>query len=66
MTPEEFEAQCKELCPRCAAGDPVRLRTDTGENVHDWAYGGTDPKTGKLVGRGHGICLAHEFRKQHG
>ena len=66
MSTEEFEAGCKELCPRCAAGDPIRLRSDTGEIVHDWSFGGTDPKTGKLIGNGHGICLASEFRKEWG
>ena len=66
MTPELFDAKCKELCSRCAAGDPIRVRADTGEVVHDWSFGGIDPKTGKPVGRGHGICQAQEFRKQHG
>ena len=51
------------MCPRCLAGDPVRLRTDSNEWVHDWAFGGVDPKTGKLIGRGHGICAADKFRK---
>ena len=58
-----FEQSCRELCPRCAAGDPARWRIDTLEWVHDWAFGGVDAKTGKLVGRGHGICMANEFRK---
>jgi hypothetical protein len=66
MSTEEFEAQCKDLCPRCANGDPVRLRTDSGEWVHDWSFGGTDPKTGLMVGRGHGVCQADAFRKTHG
>ena len=64
MSTDEFEAKCREMCPRCDRGDPVRLRTDTGEWVHDWSYGGQDPKTGRLIGVGHGICLADGLRKQ--
>ena len=66
MSTDQFQAQCQQACPRCAAGDPVRLRADTGEWVHDWSFGGTDPKTGRLLGNGHGICLANDLRKQHG
>ena len=62
-TQPTFDEQCKALCPHCAAGEVVRLRTDTNEWVHDWSFGGKDPKTGTPVGRGHGICLANEIRK---
>lgn len=61
-----FDEQCKALCPRCASGDPLRFRDDTKEFIHDWSFGGTDPKTGKLLGRGQGICLANDLRKQNG
>ena len=63
---DEFEAKCKELCPHCAAGEKVRVRLDTGENVHDFSFGMADPKLGRPTGMGHSICQAHEFRKQHG
>jgi len=58
----EFEARCKELCPHCAAGSVVRQRTDTGEHVHDFASGTTDPNIGFKRSFGHGICHAHQFR----
>ena len=66
MTSEEFEAKCKELCPHCAASEAVRIRTDTGEYVHDFSFGARDPNTGRSTGVGHAICQAHEFRKQNG
>lgn len=66
MSTEEFEQKCKELCPNCAAGVTVRQREDTKEWIHDWAFGGTDPKTGRLTGIGHGICGAHDFRTANG
>lgn len=66
MTQDEFTAKCRELCPRCADGVIVRFRADSQEWVHDWDFGGVDPKTGRRAGMGHGICLANEFRKQHG
>ena len=62
----EFNAECKKLCPHCAAGEPVRVRVDTGEHVHDFSFGAPDPMTGRARGRGHTICQAHEFRKQNG
>lgn len=66
MTSSEFEAKCKELCPHCAAGEVVRQRTDTLEWVHDLSFGAVDSKTGRKIGFGHGLCGAHEFRKQNG
>lgn len=62
MTPLAFESKCKDLCPHCAAGEKVRVREDTGENVHDWSFGPVDAKTGRRSGVGHGICAAHELR----
>jgi hypothetical protein len=58
----EFETKCRDLCPHCAAGEHVRQRTDTSEWVHDWSFGGMDPKIGRRTGIGHGICLAHDLR----
>lgn len=66
MTPAEFEAKCKELCPHCKAGEAVRMRTDTGEYVHDFSFGVVDPLLGRPRGMGHSICQAHEFRKANG
>ena len=65
MTPADFEAKCKELCPHCAAGEAVRLRTDTNEWCHDFSFGAVDPKVGRPRGQGHSICQAHEFRMQN-
>jgi len=64
MTQAEFDAQVEALCPRCAAGEPVRWREDTRETVHDWSFGGINPKIGRSPGMGHGICLAHAFRTE--
>ncbi len=64
MTQAEFDVQVKALCPRCAAGDKVRLREDSREWVHDWSFGVPDPKIGRSPGMGHGICLAHAFRTE--
>ena len=66
MTPTEFDAECKNLCPHCAAGEPVRQRDDTKEWVHDFSFGAVDPNTGRKSGIGHSLCAAHEFRKQNG
>ncbi len=66
MSPEEFAAKCKELCPHCAAGEKVRQREDTAEFVHDFSFGAVDPLLGRPRGMGHSICQAHEFRKQNG
>lgn len=65
MIPDEFDAKCKALCPHCAAGAVLRQREDTLEWVHDFAFGAIDPKLGRPAGIGHGICLAHEFRKNN-
>jgi hypothetical protein len=66
MTSEELEAKCKELCPHCKAGEPVRRRLDTFEWVHDFSFGSVDPNTGRKSGFGHSICGAHDLRKQNG
>jgi hypothetical protein len=63
---EEFEQLCKDQCPRCAAGDPLRYREDSGEFVHDFSFGMFEPKIGRPVGMGHGICLAHDLRIKRG
>jgi hypothetical protein len=63
MSTEDFNKRCAELCSRCAKGEPVRMRSDTGEYCHDWAFGAVDQKLGRPAGMGHGICLAHDFRK---
>ena len=69
MTPENFEQFCKDICGYCAAGAPVRQRTDTkdatgkGEWVHDTSV--EIPGTlGKRMG--HAFCLASNFRNKHG
>lgn len=64
MMNDEFEAKCREICLHCAAGEPVRQRTDTGEFVHDFSFGGVDPKIGRRTGMGHSICSAHDLRTQ--
>jgi hypothetical protein len=66
VTQAEFDAQCKALCPHCAAGEVVRVRSDTNEWVHDFSFGGD--KAGTPFGRrqlGHGICQAHAFRTEN-
>ena len=66
MTKDELEAKCKELCPHCKAGEPVRQREDTREFVHDFSFGAPE---GTPLGRrqmGHGICGAHDLRTQNG
>ncbi len=65
MTQAEFDAKCRELCPHCAAGEPVRQRLDTDEFVHDFSFGEVDPKINRRIGIGHSICSAHEFRMQN-
>ena len=65
MTKDEFNAQCKALCPHCLAGEVVRYRVDSKEFVHDFSFGGD--KAGTPFGRrqmGHGICQAHAFRSE--
>ena len=66
MTSEEFDAECKKLCPHCKAGEPVRRRLDTFEWCHDFSFGAPE---GTPFGRsqmGHGICGAHDLRTQNG
>ena len=62
----DFETLCKTVCARCATGDPIRVRNDTGEYVHDWAFGPFDPRLGRAAGMGHGLCSANQLRKQRG
>lgn len=62
MTRNEFDSKCKDLCSHCAAGETVRYRNDSNEFVHDWSFGGVDPKLGRRAGMGHGICLANDLR----
>ena len=63
MTPENFEQFCKDICPHCASGAPVRWRDDSKEWVHDTTI--TIPGTlGKR--QGHAFCLASNFRNKHG
>lgn len=64
MTRTELENQCKDICPHCKAGEAVRLRIDTFEFVHDFSFGDPDPKLGRRAGFGHGICHAHDLRKE--
>ena len=66
MTPEEFNARCKELCDACRHDSPVRLRHDTKEWVHDSWFGPVDPTTGRKAGFAHRICSAHDFRVANG
>ena len=62
VTPENFDQFCKDICPQCAAGAPVRQRVDSLEWVHDTAV--EIPGT---IGRrmGHAFCLASNFRNKH-
>ena len=63
MTPENFEQFCKDICPHCAEGAPLRQRDDTREWVHDTTI--TLPAgIGKRMG--HAFCLASNFRNKHG
>ena len=62
MTQAEFDAECKKLCPHCEAGEKIRWRDNTKEWVHDFSFGGIDPKLGRRSGMGHSICQAHAFR----
>jgi hypothetical protein len=64
MTKVEFDIHCKELCPRCAAGDPIRQRGDSYEWVHDFAFGPVNRMLGRPSGMGHGLCSAHQFRTE--
>ena len=48
VSKEEFQEIVATTCPHCKAGFAVRLRTDTGEWVHDQP--------------GHTICWANGFR----
>jgi hypothetical protein len=66
MIPEELEAKCKELCPHCKAGEPVRRRLDTFEWVHDFSFGAPEVTPFGRRQQGHSICDAHELRTQNG
>jgi hypothetical protein len=60
MTPksaEELEQVCKEICPACAANEPLRKRSDNDEYVHD-IYG----QKGAFA---HKFCLAHNYRLKY-
>lgn len=60
---DDFESICKDICPHCAAGAPLRHRDDTGEWIHDLS---TDI-TGTFGKRfGQTICMATHFRNKHG
>lgn len=57
FTKEQVEQLAQMTCPHCKAGSPVRLRTDTGEWIHDQVankFGGMQP--------GHSICWASGIR----
>lgn len=62
MNREQFETECRGICIHCREGIAVRLRTDTGEYVHDGAI--HIPGT---LGRrhSHAICLANDFRNEN-
>ena len=62
MTHEEFETECRALCIYCREGVALRVRADTGENVHDGAI--AVPGT---LGRrhSHAICLANDYRNEN-
>lgn len=47
---------CRDVCPNCAAGAPLRQRIDTGEFVHDFTRGS---------GTSHAFCLAHHLRLKY-
>lgn len=51
-----------QACPLCAKGIAVRLRTDTGEFVHDYVIN----KLTNGVVQGHALCQANALRKQDG
>jgi hypothetical protein len=63
VTEAEFDAECKKLCPHCAAGENLRWRESTSENVHDFSFGPKDPKLGRSLGMGHSLCQAHAYRE---
>jgi len=57
MTSEEFESQCRVLCPLCAQGRPVRYRPETRETVHDDRFG--------VGGISITLCRANDFRNEN-
>jgi hypothetical protein len=60
MTPksaEDLEQVCKEICPACAASDPLRYRSDSNEWVHD--------VHGQKGAFAHKFCLAHNYRVKY-
>jgi hypothetical protein len=61
---EELEELCKDVCPACAQGIPLRQRTDTKEWVHDKIVEMNKAKTSHLVS--HFLCLGHGLRKKYG
>jgi hypothetical protein len=61
MTPAEFNQKCKDICPHCADGIPLRQREDTKE----WCHDGAIQISGTLGRRqSHAICLANDFRNK--
>ena len=66
MTSDELEAKCKELCPHCKAGEPVRRRLDTFEWCHDFSFGAPESIPFGRRQMGHGICGAHDLRTRNG
>lgn len=60
LTNEQIEQLARSTCPHCKAGIAVRLRTDTGEWVHD------SVKTSVGVVNGHSICWASGLRAEYG
>jgi len=59
MTPqtnEELEQVCKEICPSCAKGDPLRYRAETREWTHDLYSKGSFA---------HSFCLASNYRSKY-
>ena len=56
MTRDEFEQECRKLCPLCASGTQLRYRPETREFVHDSRSQASFSIT---------ICRANKFRNDH-
>jgi hypothetical protein len=58
LTEDEFVEAVNGTCKHCAAGSPVRYRTETKEYVHDWVG-----ERGAARTMSHAFCLATGLRK---
>lgn len=63
MTPDEFKTACNQACEYCAAGHEPRLRTDTGEHVHDFIVKASFSHT---ICQADGIRKTYEAQQQNG